>query len=240
MIDFGPIFASVMTFQEYYRSKKMNEEQQTAQEKPEAAEAAQPQTPAPEAEEKSPEAPAQDAADKASAEAEAQIAALKDRLLRLQADFDNFRKRQIREREEWIKQSNADLIEELLPALDHTDSALASLQKTAESDPENPYLKGFELVRKTFLDALAKFGLKPLDSTVGKPLDPNTTEALSVMKTGQTAPGNVLFEMRRGYELNGKLLRSAQAVVEQEDEAAPAAEPAKSESEPAEEAPKEA
>lgn len=203
-----------MTFQEHYRSKKMNEEEQTAQEQPEAVESAQTQTPAPEAE-KAPETPAKDPA----AEDEAQIAALKDRLLRMQADFDNFRKRQVREREEWIKQSNADLIEELLPALDHTDNALTTLQKAAENDPDNPYLKGFEMVRKTFLDALAKFGLKPLESTVGKPLDPNTTEALSVVKTGQNKPGCVVFEMRRGYELNGKLLRSAQAIVEQEEEA---------------------
>ena len=93
-------------------------------------------------------------ADKAKTEA----AALKDRLLRLQADFDNFRKRQARERAEWIQQSNADLLEELLPVLDQTDAAIASVSKDS-SDAAKPFREGFELVRRTFLNAVAKFGL---------------------------------------------------------------------------------
>ena len=96
-------------------------------------------------------------ADKAKAEA----AALKDRLLRLQADFDNFRKRQARERAEWIQQSNADLLEELLPVLDQTDAAIASVSKDS-SEAAKPFREGFELVRRSFLNAVAKFGLKPV------------------------------------------------------------------------------
>ena len=161
-------------------------------------------------------------ADKAKAEA----AALKDRLLRLQADFDNFRKRQARDRAEWIQQSNADLLEELLPVLDQTDAAIASVSKDS-SEAAKPFREGFELVRRTFLNAVGKFGLKPVEGVVGKPLDTATSEAITIMRTGQTEPGCVVYETRRGYVLNGKVLRAAQVVVEDEAEApAPAAEPA--------------
>ena len=170
-------------------------------------------------------------ADKAKAEA----AALKDRLLRLQADFDNFRKRQARDRAEWIQQSNADLLEELLPVLDQTDAAIASVSKDS-SEAAKPFREGFELVRRSFLNAVAKFGLKPVEGVVGKPLDTATSEAITIMRTGQTAPGCVVYETRKGYSLNGKVLRAAQVVVEDEaDEPAPAAAPAPEAEKPAEE-----
>lgn len=169
-------------------------------------------------------------ADKAKAEA----AALKDRLLRLQADFDNFRKRQARERAEWIQQSNADLLEELLPVLDQTDAAIASVSKDS-SEAAKPFREGFELVRRSFLNAVAKFGLKPVEGVVGKPLDTATSEAITIMRTGQTAPGCVVYETRKGYSLNGKVLRAAQVVVEDEaEEPAPEAEKPAEEPSPAE------
>lgn len=150
------------------------------------------------------------------AEALEEAARWKDRAARLQADFDNYRKRQAREREDTIRQANADLLEELLPVLDQTDTAIAAAARDS-SEAAKPFLEGFELVRRTFLNAVAKFGLKPVESAVGKPLDPATAEALSVMKTGQAEPGCVVFESRKGYLLGGKLLRAAQVVVEQED-----------------------
>lgn len=161
-------------------------------------------------------APEAEGADPALVAALEEAARWKDRAARLQADFDNYRKRQAREREEIVRQANADLLEELLPVLDQTDTAIAAVSKDA-TDAARPFLDGFELVRRTFLNAVAKFGLKPVDSPVGKPLDPATSEALSVMKTGQAEPGCVVFESRRGYMLGGRLLRASQVVVEQED-----------------------
>jgi len=192
---------------------------------PEAA-PADPEAGAEQAEAENAEADAAKAeADKAKAEA----AALKDRLLRLQADFDNFRKRQARDRAEWIQQSNADLLEELLPVLDQTDAAIAPVSKDS-SEAAKPFREGFELVRRTFLNAVGKFGLKPVEGVVGKPLDTATSEAITIMRTGQAEPGCVVYETRRGYVLNGKVLRAAQVVVEDEAEApAPAAEPAPAE-----------
>ena len=193
---------------------------------PEAASADPEAAPAaPEAGVESAEHPSAEA-ETAKAEAEkakAEAAALKDRLLRLQADFDNFRKRQARDRAEWIQQSNADLLEELLPVLDQTDAAIASVSKDS-SEAAKPFREGFELVRRTFLNAVGKFGLKPVEGVVGKPLDTATSEAITIMRTGQTEPGCVVYETRRGYILNGKVLRAAQVVVEDEtDEPAPAA-----------------
>ena len=176
-------------------------------------------------------------AEAAKAEAEkakAEAAALKDRLLRLQADFDNFRKRQARDRAEWIQQSNADLLEELLPVLDQTDAAIASVSKDS-SEAAKPFREGFELVRRSFLNAVAKFGLKPVEGVVGKPLDTAMSEAITIMRTGQTAPGCVVYETRKGYSLNGKVLRAAQVVVEDEaEEPAPEAEKPAEEPAPAE------
>ena len=146
---------------------------------------------------------------------EDELARTKDRLLRLQADFDNYRKRQARDRADWIRQANADLIESLLPVLDQTDQALSALAQKAD-ESSKPWLDGFEIVRRTFLQALEKFGAKPLESPVGKPLDPASAEAVSTVSTGKAEPGIVVFEVRRGYELGGKVLRASQVVVEAE------------------------
>ena len=229
----------------------MNEDPATEPERqdvppPEAAPEPPAADPAPAAPEPAPADPAPGAepAERPSAEAEAakaeadkakaEAAALKDRLLRLQADFDNFRKRQARDRAEWIQQSNADLLEELLPVLDQTDAAIASVSKDT-SEAAKPFREGFELVRRSFLNAVAKFGLKPVEGVVGKPLDTATSEAITIMRTGQTAPGCVVYETRKGYSLNGKVLRAAQVVVEDEaEEPAPEAEKPAEEPAPAE------
>ncbi len=203
---------------------------------PEAAPAAPepaPADPAPGVESAEHRSAEEEAAKAAAEKAAAEAAALKDRLLRLQADFDNFRKRQARERAEWIQQSNADLLEELLPVLDQTDAAIASVSKDS-SDAAKPFREGFELVRRSFLNAVAKFGLKPVEGVVGKPLDTATSEAITIMRTGQTAPGCVVYETRKGYSLNGKVLRAAQVVVEDEAEE-PAPRPAPEAEKPAEE-----
>ena len=189
--------------------------------------AAEPADPATEAEAPAAEPPAEPAAEAdapapdapAEPTAEEELAKTKDRLLRLQADFDNYRKRQARDRADWIRQANADLIEALLPVLDQTDQALAALEAKAD-DASKPWLDGFGIVRKTFLQALEKFGAKPVENTVGKPLDPATSEAVSTVATGKAAPGEVVFEIRKGYELGGKVLRAAQVVVEAEPDGA--------------------
>ena len=196
---------------------------------PEAPADATPPEPAPDATPESPaDPPASPDGQSPSCPPEPDEAArLRDRLLRLQADFDNYRKRQVRERSEWIAQANADLLEDLLPVLDQADTAVAAAEKDA-SEAAKPWAEGYAMLRRVFLNAVAKHGLKPLESAVGKPLDTDRAEALSVLRTGRAEPGSVLFETRRGYELNGRVLRPAQVIVEQEAEPAAesAAEPA--------------
>jgi molecular chaperone GrpE len=139
----------------------------------------------------------------------------RDRLIRLQADFDNYRKRMARDRADMIKSANADLLSAMLPALDHIDHALASLEKTTagtEATESNPYIEGFKLIQNELLRGLDKFGLSPIES-IGKPFDVEVHEALSKMPSDSIAPEHVLFEVRKGYMLNGKVLRAAQVIV---------------------------
>lgn len=136
---------------------------------------------------------------------------LRDKLLRLHADFDNYRKRVARDHSDMVKQSNADLVESLLPVLDHIGHAEAMMEKTASADAA-PYLEGFRMVKNELLKTLSGYGLKPIE-TVGLPFDANVHEALSTMPSDVAKPDDVLFEIRGGYLLNGRVLRAAQVIV---------------------------
>lgn len=155
-----------------------------------------------------PEAPASAAAPAPQPAPEAaEVAVLKDRYARLMADFDNYRKRQTREREEWIKRSNEELLGDLLPIVDHLELALG---KTP--DLTNPFVAGVKLVYDQFLALLERYGVTPID-TAGQPFDPEWHEALSQM-TSATVPANgIIDQFRRGWCLAGRLLRPAQVIV---------------------------
>lgn len=131
---------------------------------------------------------------------------LYDRLLRKQAEFDNFRKRVERERSEFAQFASAELMKELLNALDSFDLAI----RNASGD-ENT-LKGFELIYKQLLDTLGRFGLKPVEAR-GQMFDPNFHQAVVTEPNNDLAENTVIQEMRRGYLLNGRLLRAAMVSV---------------------------
>lgn len=130
-----------------------------------------------------------------------------DRLLRKQAEFENFRKRVEREKSDFMQFASADLIKELLNALDSFDLAI----RTAAAESKGT-LRGFELIYKQLQDTLARFGLKPLDAK-GQPFDPNFHQAVSTQPTNEVAENTVVEEMRKGYTLNGRLLRPAMVAV---------------------------
>ncbi len=140
---------------------------------------------------------------------------LKDRLLRLQADFDNYRKRVARDHQDLVAQSNAELIKAILTPLDHLERAVDSMAKG--SDENDPNLKGVKMVQTALLSALERFGLKPLDIAVGEELDPNSQEALGVLPVPGIAEGRISAVVCRGYALNGKVLRAAQVMVGSEE-----------------------
>jgi molecular chaperone GrpE len=133
-----------------------------------------------------------------------------DRLLRKQAEFENFRKRMEREKTEYIQFASADLMKELLNALDSFDLAIRNA--AAEGKAAENMLRGFELIYKQLQDTLARFGLKPLEAK-GKKFDPNFHQAVSTKPAKDTEENTVIDEMRKGYTLNGRLLRPAMVSV---------------------------
>ncbi len=133
---------------------------------------------------------------------------LRLQLMRLQADFDNFRKRQVRERAEWITRANEDLFLELLPVLDHYEMGL----KSAEShQTDGSVTEGFKLVYNQLLDLLEKHNVTPVEA-IGETFNPHVHEALTHMPSDKPAE-TVIEQVRRGYRLGDKLLRAAQVVV---------------------------
>src|SRR5262249_28224617 len=133
-----------------------------------------------------------------------------DRLLRKQAEFENFRKRMDREKSEFMQFASAELIKELLNAVDSFDLAIRNA--AAEGHGGESMLRGFELIYKQIQDTLTRFGLKPLEAK-GKKFDPNFHQAVSTKPTNDVDENTVIDEMRKGYMLNGRLLRPAMVSV---------------------------
>jgi molecular chaperone GrpE len=147
----------------------------------------------------------------------AELAAVKDRYARLLADFDNFRKRQAREREEIVKRANEALILELLQVIDHLDLALAAAPKSAD-----PFVTGVRLVAGQIHAALAKFEARPEDA-VGQPFDPGRHEALNEMPSDVVPAGHVSLQLRKGWSLAGRFIRPAQVMISSGPETPPPA-----------------
>src|SRR5207253_8216516 len=135
---------------------------------------------------------------------------LYDRLLRKQAEFENYKKRIDREKSEFVQFASAELMKELLNALDSFDLAIRNA--AAERAGGENTLRGFELIYKQLQDTLARFGLKPIESK-GKRFDPNFHQAVSTQATKDVEENTVIEEMRKGYTLNGRLLRPAMVTV---------------------------
>lgn len=134
---------------------------------------------------------------------------LYDRLLRKQAEFENYRKRMDREKSEFMQFASADLIKELLNALDSFELALKNA--ATQTEGQNT-LRGFELIYKQLQDTLVRFGLKPIEAK-GKKFDPHFHQAVSTEAANDIEENTVIEEMRKGYLLNGRLLRPAMVSV---------------------------
>lgn len=130
-----------------------------------------------------------------------------EKLLRAMADFENYRKRVERDKQDLVRYSNEELIRELLGVLDHLDQAMSHIKQSSNDEAKNLAL-GVELVGKQLVGTLEKFGLKAVEA-VGEPFDPKLHEALQMVDAEDKAPGTVVEQHRRGYVLNGRLLRPA-------------------------------
>jgi molecular chaperone GrpE len=141
---------------------------------------------------------------------EAERADLLDQLSRRQADFDNYRKRTERERQDTYHRMVGDVVGRLLPVLDNLRRALdtEASQQAGESEEFRHFLQGVELIYKQLTDVLESLGLQPV-AAVGQRFDPHVHEAVITEQTEDYEPDTVIQELVRGYRLGDKLLRPA-------------------------------
>ena len=185
---------------------------------PEAAPEGAPETPVqPEA---APETPAE--APAAPAEPEnplaAELAAAKERYLRLLADMDNMRKRQTRELEERTARANERLLTALLPVFDHFEMALAA------APANDAFAQGVQMIAGEFRKVLENSGAEVIDAPEGTAFDPMAHEALTTAPHATIPQGSVVSQFRKGWKLGGKVVRPAQVIVSAGAPAAPAEE----------------
>jgi molecular chaperone GrpE len=131
---------------------------------------------------------------------------LVDRMARMQADFDNARKRAQREQQEFRDYALTDFIRTLLPILDSFDRAIVA------GGSGDDLRKGVELINRQLHDALGKLGVEAVPAK-GTPFDPTVHEALGMVETNEVADNHVADELQRGYKLKGRLLRPAMVQV---------------------------
>lgn len=150
----------------------------------------------------------------ALAELKAQAAKAKesyDQLLRTTADFDNYRKRAARERQDAVKFANESLLQKLIPVLDNFDMAIAAAAGAKEGAAQS-LQAGVNMILLQLRNTLTEAGLEEIDAT-GKPFDPNYHEAVSQQETQEAPEGQVVQQLRKGYRLRERLLRPATVIV---------------------------
>jgi molecular chaperone GrpE len=146
-----------------------------------------------------------------------------DRLLRLAADFENFKKRAARERIEAAQSAGAALLQKLLPVLDHFEMAQAAARTAEVPGGDTESLQaGIAMIQQQLKGLLAESGLEEIDAS-GKPFDPALHEAVSQMESPDVPEGQVLQQIRKGYKLRDRLLRPAAVIVARKPTAPPAA-----------------
>ena len=145
---------------------------------------------------------------------QAQIAELKNAVLRERADSDNLRKRFEREKESALKFGSEKLIKELLPVIDSLTLGLeaAKAHEAEGRQALDHFIEGSSMTLKLLLDVLQKNGVIELDP-VGEKLDPELHQALSVIPSPDAEPNTILHVAQKGYLLNGRVIRAAQVIV---------------------------
>ncbi|GIO36001.1 MULTISPECIES: nucleotide exchange factor GrpE [Paenibacillus] len=139
----------------------------------------------------------------------AEIEEHKQRLLRTQADYDNFRRRTVKEKEELGKYASAKLITELLPVIDNFERALGSVSDVPEAAS---YAKGVEMIFRQLEGILKAEGLTPMEA-VGTPFNPEYHQAIMQVESDEYEEGDVVEEVQKGYMLKDKVLRPAMVKV---------------------------
>lgn len=139
----------------------------------------------------------------------AELEELNNRFLRVSADFENYKRRTVQEKEDLKKYSNGKLLESLLPVLDTFQIAMKS---QAESDDAKNILKGIEMIQRQMLQVLEQNGLTKIEA-VGTIFDPNLHEAIMQVEDDSVPEDTVVEELRAGYTLNDRVIRAAMVKV---------------------------
>jgi molecular chaperone GrpE len=140
---------------------------------------------------------------------QADLDRFRDLALRSQADFENYKKRSAREKEEAIKYANSSLLEKLIAIVDNFELGLEAARAEGE---KSPVFSGMSIVLKQLMDFLADSGLQPIDGT-GQKFDPNLHEAIAHEPSDKFPEGIVVRQTRRGYKMKDRLLRPSSVVV---------------------------
>ena len=139
-----------------------------------------------------------------AADAESKYKEMQDRYLRLNAEFDNYKKRMMRENSDRLKYFNMELIKELLPSVDNLERAI-SHAGDENSDLEN-MIEGLQMVYKGMQEAFGKFGVSEIES-IGKEFDPNCHQAVGMIESQEVPENHVAEECLKGYYLHDRIIR---------------------------------
>jgi molecular chaperone GrpE len=142
-------------------------------------------------------------------EAKAEVARVRDQLLRTAADYDNFRKRTRRDLEDTMKRAREEFLRELLPVFDNLERAVVHAGQASDA---KAVADGVGMVLKQFADTLGKLGIKRVP-TVGSAFDPTMHEAIQQIETDEHPAGTIVAEVQPGYAMGDKLVRAAMVVV---------------------------
>ncbi|MEQ9452349.1 MAG: nucleotide exchange factor GrpE [Pseudomonadales bacterium] len=147
------------------------------------------------------------------AEADDEVARLKDQVLRSLAEVENIKRRSARDVENAHKFAVEKLLSDLLPVIDSLEKAVETASATEGAEP---IAEGVELSLKLFIDTLAKSGVEQIDP-LGAPFDPQEHEAMTMVPNPDAEPNSVMDVMAKGYRLNGRLVRAAKVIVVKAD-----------------------
>ena len=135
-----------------------------------------------------------------------------DKFVRLNADFDNFKKRAARERQDAIRYANESLLEKLIPVLDNFEMALQAANAPQQGGSTDALKTGVNMIASQLKSAMAEAGLEEINAA-GQVFNPNLHEAVSQQDSKDVPEGQVLQQLRKGYKLRDRLIRPATVVV---------------------------
>jgi molecular chaperone GrpE len=140
-----------------------------------------------------------------------ELADTQDRLLRLQAEFENFRKRALRERQEAAQYGSQNLFKDLVSVVDNLERAIAHARESGGGDLAS-FLQGVELVQRELLAIFEKNHVTEIEA-LGKPFDPSLHEAMAQVESGAVPPNTVIDVLQKGFQLRDRLVRPSRVIV---------------------------